>query len=308
MAALRLAFMGTSFFATPTLRALAEAGHDIAAVYTQPPRLAGRGMKPRPSPVHDAALELGLEVRTPDSLKDTETQAAFTALGLDLCVVVAYGLILPAAVLDAPRLGCVNLHPSLLPRWRGPAPIQRAIEAGDRETGVAVIRMEEGVDSGPILFCERFPISSDATSGLLHNSLAMAGARAVTATLNGLAEGRITATPQSEAGLCHAAKIAPGEEMLDWRRPAVELERLIRAFSPRPGARFPLAGETVKVLAAELGEGQGRPGELLSGDSLTVACGDGALRLTRVQRPGRAAVEGAAFLRGARVAPGSLLA
>ncbi len=295
--------MGTSFFATPTLRALAEAGHDIAAVYTQPPRLAGRGMKPKPSPVHQAAKELGLEVRIPDSLKDTETQAAFTALGLDLCVVVAYGLILPAAVLEAPRLGCVNLHPSLLPRWRGPAPIQRAIEAGDRETGIAVIRMDEGVDSGPILRCKKLTIPGDATSGSLHESLAKEGAQAVVEALKAPLEG----TPQSDVGLCYAAKFKPGEEILDWNRPAVALERQIRAFSPRPVARFQWAREVVKALAAELGEGAGRPGELLSGKSLTVACGDGALCLTRVQRPGRSATEGAAFLRGARITPGSLL-
>jgi len=299
----RLAFMGTSEFATPTLRALHDARHDIAAVYTQPPRRAGRGLKPRPSPVHDAALELGLAVRTPDSLKDGETQAAFGALGLDLCVVVAYGLILPAAVLQAPRLGCLNLHPSLLPRWRGPAPIQRAIEAGDRETGVAVIRMDEGVDSGPILSCREIPIPGDATSGSLHESLALEGARAVVETL----EGNLTETPQAGAGVSYAAKFKPGEEIIDWNRPADELERQIRAFSPQPSARFQWADEAVKALAAELGEGAGRPGELLSGKSLTVACGDGALRLTRVQRPGRVATEGAAFLNGARIAPGDLL-
>ena len=304
MAFLRLAFMGTSDFATPTLRALAEAGHHIAAVYTQPPRAAGRGMKQRLSPVHAAARELGLAVRTPASLKDDAAQAEFAASGLDVCVVVAYGLILPAAVLDAPRLGCVNLHPSLLPRWRGPAPIQRAIEAGDRHIGVAVIRMDEGVDSGPILFCKRLPIPSDATSGSLHESLAIEGASAMVETLRG----SFAASPQSAEGLCHAAKIRPGEEVLDWRRPAADLERLIRAFSPRPGARFHLAGEAVKVLAAELGEGAGRPGESLSDKSLTIACGDGALCLTRVQRPGRAPVEGAAFLRGARIARGEVVA
>ncbi len=303
MAVLRLAFMGTSDFATPTLRALADAGHDIAAVYTQPPRRTGRGRKEKPSPVHQAALELGLEVRTPESLKDGETQAAFTALGLDLCVVVAYGLILPAAVLDAPRRGCVNLHPSLLPRWRGPAPVQRAIEAGDRITGVAVIRMDEGVDSGPILFCKKLTIPGDATSGSLHESLAKEGARALVETC----AGSLTETPQSDEGLCYAAKFKPGEEMLNWSRPATVLERQIRAFNPRPVARFHWAGEAVKALAAEIDEGAGRPGELLSGKSLTVACGDGALRLTRVQRPGRAATEGAAFLRGARITPGGLL-
>ena len=296
--------MGTAEFATPTLRALAEAGHHIAAVYSQPPRPAGRGMKPRPSPVHDAALQLGLGLRTPVSLKDGDAQAEFKALGLDACVVVAYGLILPAAVLEAPRLGCVNLHPSLLPRWRGPAPIQRAIEAGDAETGVCIIRMDEGVDSGPILFCKSLPIPADATSGSLHESLVLEGARALVETL----DGDLSATPQSPEGLSHAAKFAPSEERLDWRRPAVELERLIRSLSPRPGARFQLAGEAVKALGAELGEGAGEAGVLLSGKSLTVACGEGALRLTRVQRPGRAAVEGAAFLRGARIAPGSLLA
>ena len=300
----RLAFMGTSEFAVPTLRALAGAGHDIAAVYTQPPRRSGRGMKRRPSPVHQAALDLGLAVRSPDSLKGGETQAAFAALGMDACVVVAYGLILPAAVLEAPRLGCLNLHPSLLPRWRGPAPIQRTIEAGDAETGVCVIRMDEGVDSGPILVCRKFPVAADATSGSLHESLTVEGAGAVIEAL----KAPLTGPPQSDRGLCYAAKFQPGEEILDWRRPAVDLERLIRAFSPRPGARFRLAGEAVKALAAELGQGSGRPGELLSGDSLTVACGDGALRLTRVQRSGRAATEGAAFLRGARIKLGSLLA
>ena len=218
-------------------------------------------------------------------------------------MVVAYGLMLPAAVLDAPRLGCVNLHPSLLPRWRGPAPIQRAIEAGDRETGVAVIRMDEGVDSGPILSCREIPIPGDATSGSLHESLALEGARAVVETL----EGSLEETPQAGAGVSYAAKFKPGEEIIDWNRPADELERQIRAFSPQPSARFQWAGEAVKALAAELGEGAGRPGELLSGKSLTVACGDGALCLTRVQRPGRVATEGAAFLNGARIAPGDLL-
>ena len=207
-------------------------------------------------------------------------------------------------MLEAPRLGCLNLHPSLLPRWRGPAPIQRTIEAGDAETGVCVIRMAEGVDSGPILVCRKFPVAADATSGSLHESLAVEGAGAVIEAL----KAPLTGPPQSDRGLCYAAKFQPGEEILDWRRPAVDLERLIRAFSPRPGARFRLAGEAVKALAAELGQGSGRPGELLSGDSLTVACGDGALRLTRVQRPGRAATEGAAFLRGARIKLGSLLA
>lgn len=301
---MRLGFMGTSDFATPCLRALVAAGHDLVAVYSRPPRRSGRGMKLRPSPVHEAADKLGLAVRSPVSLKDPETQAAFKDLDLDACVVVAYGLILPAAVLDAPRRGCFNLHPSLLPRWRGAAPIQRAIEAGDTATGVCIIHMDEGVDSGPILIVRTIPMPDGATSGSLHDSLAVIGADAMVHALAGdLAE-----TPQGEAGLSHAVKIKPGEEVIDWRRPAVEIERQIRAYHPRPGARFMLAGEAVKVLTAELAEGGGQPGELLSEKSLTVACGDGALRLTRVQHPGRAATEGAAYLRGARIAPGSLLA
>lgn len=307
MAHLRLAFMGTAAFAVPSLRAIAAAGHSIAAVYTQPPRPAGRGQnKPRRSPVHDAADELGLAVLTPETLRDAADQQAFAALGCEVCVVVAYGLILPAPILAAPRLGCINLHPSLLPRWRGPAPVQRTIEAGDRETGVAVIAMDEGVDTGPILVIERMAVAGRATAGALHDELAALGAGLVVEALDGLAAGTLTPTPQAAGGATHAAKPKRGEGALDWRRPAVELDRLVRAFSPRPGATFEFAGATVRVLAAELAEGSGEPGALLA-DDLTVACGTGALRLTRVQRAGRQAVDGAAFLRGARMALGTVL-
>ncbi len=307
MAHLRLAFMGTADFAVPSLRALEGAGHEIVAVYSQPPRPAGRGQnKPRRSPVHDAADTLGLTVLTPATLRDEATQQAFAALGCDACVVVAYGLILPAPILAAPRLGCVNLHPSLLPRWRGPAPIPRTIEAGDSETGVAVIRMDEGVDTGPILAMERVAVAGRATAGTLHDELAARGAGLVVEALDGLGSGAITPTPQAARGATHAAKLKRGAGELDWRRPAVELDRLVRAFSPRPGATFACGGATVRVLCAEPAAGSGAPGAVLA-DDLTVACGAGALRLTRVQRAGRQTVDGAAFLRGARIAPGTVL-
>ena len=307
MAHLRLAFMGTADFAVPSLRAIEAAGHHIAAVYSQPPRPAGRGQnKLRRSPVHDAADRLGLPVLTPETLRDEATRQGFAALGCDACVVVAYGLILPPPILAAPRLGCINLHPSLLPRWRGPAPIQRTIEAGDAETGVAVIRMDQGVDSGPILVMERVAVAEHATTGALHDELAARGARLVIEALDGLAAGTLRPAPQATRGVTHAAKLKRGEGALDWHRPALELDRLVRAFSPRPGAYFDVDGVTVRVLAAALADGRGDPGAVLAGD-LTVACGTGALRLTRVQRAGGKAVDGAAFLRGARIAVGTVL-
>ena len=306
MARLRLAFMGTAAFAVPALRALHAAGHEIAAVYTRPPRPAGRGQKPRRSPVHDAAAQLGLAVATPETLKDAAVGRAIAALGCDACVVAAYGLILPVAVLDAPLLGCINIHPSLLPRWRGPAPVQRTIEAGDAETGVAIIRMDRGVDTGPILLCERAPVGDRATAGELHDDLARRGARLVVEALDGLAAGTIAPTPQAGRGATHAAKLARGEGVLDWCRPALALDRQVRAFSPRPGAFFTWDGDIVKVLAAAPADGAGAPGTLLA-DDLTVACGEGALRLLRVQRGGRAAADGAAFLRGARIGVGTVI-
>jgi methionyl-tRNA formyltransferase len=306
MAPLRLAFMGTAAFAVPTLRTLAEAGHDMAAVYTQPPRPAGRGHKTRQSPVHDEAGRLGLAVRTPETFKDEAAQQDFAVLGCDAAVVVAYGLILPGPVLGAPRLGCLNLHPSLLPRWRGPAPIQRTIEAGDRETAVAVIEMDEGVDTGPILLIERVAVPDHATTGSLHDELAVRGARLMVAALDGLAVGALEPTPQANDGVSHAAKLARGDGELDWLRPAIELERLVRAMSPRPGAWFDHDGTSVRVLAADVVAGGGAPGTLI-GPDLTVACGSGALRLTRVRKAGKAAVDGADFLRGARIDRGTVL-
>ncbi len=306
MPGLRLVFMGTASFAVPTLEALYAAGHEVAAVYTRPPRAAGRGHGLARSPVHEAAERLGLAVRTPPRLDD-DVRRAFAALGCDACVVAAYGLILPAAVLATPRLGCVNVHPSLLPRWRGPAPIPRTIEAGDSETGVTIIAIDEGIDSGPVLLVERVPVPERATAGSLHDILAELGARLLVAALAGLAAGTLAATPQPHTGVTYAAKPDKAEGRLDWRRPAAELDRLVRAFDPRPGAHFELAGHPVKALAAEVAEGGGAPGTLLA-DDFTVACGAGTLRLTRVQGAGRAPTDGAAFLRGARVAVGAAVA
>ncbi len=303
---LSLAFMGTAAFAVPSLEALAAAGHDIVCVYTQPPRPAGRGHKPRQTPVHEAARRLGLAVRTPASLGAAAEQRAFAELGCDACVVAAYGLILPPAVLAAPRMGCVNVHPSLLPRWRGPAPIPRTIAAGDAETGVTIMLMDEGVDTGPVLTVERVPVAADATAGRLHDTLAEMGGRLVVAALDGLARGALAPTAQAGEGATYAPKLDKAEGRLDWRRPAAELDRLVRAFSPRPGAYCDLGGNAVKVLAVEVAAGEGVPGTLLGAD-FTVACGEGALRLARVQRPGKAPTDGDAFLRGARIAPGAVL-
>ena len=306
MPGLRLVFMGTAAFAVPSLEAIHVAGHDIASVYSQPPRPAGRGHQPRQTPVHDAAERLGIAVETPTSLRDAAAQEVFAAWGCDACVVVAYGLILPRVVLEAPRLGCLNVHPSLLPRWRGPAPIPRTIEAGDAATGVAIIRMAEGVDSGPVLLVERVSVPADATSGTLHDDLAARGGRLIVAALDGVAAGTLTATPQADDGATYAAKLTKQQGRLDWRRPAVELERLVRAFAPRPGAWFEAGGTVVKVLAADVVDGVGAPGTLI-GDEPTVACGAAALRLVTVQRAGKAPADGAAYLRGARLAVGSVL-
>ncbi len=307
MSELRLVFMGTPDFALPTLAALIGAGHDIAAVYTQPPRPAGRGRQPRPSPVQRAAEAHGIAVHAPASLKSAEAQAAFAAHGADAAVVVAYGLILPQAVLDAPRLGCFNLHASLLPRWRGAAPIQRAIMAGDAESGVTVMRMEAGLDTGPMLAASRVAICPDMTAGALHDRLAEIGAGLMVETLADLAAGRIEAVPQPEDGVTYAAKIDKAEARLDWRRPAAELARLVRGLNPFPGAWFEADGQRVKLHAAEAVEGDGAPGTLLD-DGLTVACGDGALRLTSMQRAGKGVMDAAEFLRGFPLPKGRVLA
>ncbi|MGM0562200.1 MAG: methionyl-tRNA formyltransferase [Pseudomonadota bacterium] len=305
---LRLAFMGTPDFAVPTLEALIAAGHEIVAVYTQPPRPAGRGHRERRSPVHETALAHDLPVSTPQSLKDPQAQADFEALNLDAAVVVAYGQILPQAVLDAPRHGCVNVHASLLPRWRGAAPIQRALLAGDAESGVTIMRMEAGLDTGPMLARLPLQIAPNETGQSLHDRLALLGADAIAAVLADYVEGRITPEAQPEEGVTYAAKLSREESALDWRRPAVELERKVRAFTPWPGAFCELDGARIKVVQASLQDGQAGavPGTVLD-DRLTVACGKGALRLEKLQRPGRSILKAGDFLRGFAVPAGTTL-
>lgn len=305
--ALRLAFMGTPEFAVPSLAALIAAGHRIVCVYCRPPRPSGRGHEVRPSPVQRFAQGHGLEVRTPASLKPPAEARALAALGLDAAVVAAYGLILPPPVLAAPRLGCLNVHASLLPRWRGAAPIQHAILAGDAETGISIMLMDRGLDTGPVLLRQALPIAADATAGTLHDALAEMGARLIVAALDGLAAGRLAPEPQAETGVTYAPKLGPEDGRLDWSRPAAELERRVRAFAPRPGAWFTHGQARIKVLAAACEAGEVAPGQVLD-DRLTVACAGGALRLTRVQRPGKAPLDTAAFLRGTPLAPGTMLA
>lgn len=301
---MRLIFMGTPDFAVPALDALVAAGHEIAAVYTQPPRPAGRGQADRPSPVQVRAGALGLPVRCPRTLKTPAEQAEFAALGADAAVVVAYGLILPQAVLDAPRLGCLNIHASLLPRWRGAAPIHRAVMAGDEETGVCIMAMEAGLDTGPVYLRQAVPIGPEDTTGTLHDRLAALGARLVVEALDRLPS--LAPEPQPAEGATYAAKIDKAEARVDWTRPAAEVDRLIRGLSPFPGAWTDAAGERVKLLASRLAPGQGAPGEVLD-TAPTVACGTGAVRLTRLQRAGRGAQEAEEFLRGFPLAPGDRL-
>ncbi len=294
--ALRLAFMGTPAFAVPTLTELIGQGHEIAAVYTQPARPKGRGLAAEPSPVEKLARTHGLSVRTPVTLKDTAAQAEFAALHLDAAVVVAYGLLLPKPVLEAPRLGCFNLHGSLLPRWRGAAPIQRAIMAGDVETGVMAMRMEEGLDTGPVLMAERTTIGRK-TYGELHDELARLGADLMARAVAALARGSISEQPQSTEGITYAKKILKEETHIDWTKSARELDCLIRGLSPSPGAWCEANGERLKVLFAEPVEVHGTPGEITD-DALTVACGEGALRLIRLQRAGRGVMDAQELLRG----------
>ncbi len=301
---MRLIFMGTPAFAVPALEALVAAGHEIACVLTQPPRPAGRGQKPRPSPVQTRAEELGLPVRSPASLRDPSQQTALSGLGADAAVVVAYGLILPRAVLDAPERGCLNIHASLLPRWRGAAPIQRAIMAGDAETGVSIMAMEAGLDTGPVLLRETLPIGPQDTAGTLHDALAGLGARMIVTALARLDD--LAPRAQPPEGVTYAAKIDKAEARIDWTRPATEIDRLIRGLSPHPGAWTTIGGDRAKVLLCELAAGEGNPGALLD-DRLTVACGTGALRLTRLQRAGKAAMEAPDYLRGLSLEPGTRL-
>lgn len=298
--ALRLAFMGTSAFAVPSLSALITAGHAIAAVYTRAPRPAGRGQKEQPSPVQRLAEAHGLLLRTPARLAGEAEEAAFAALDLDAAVVAAYGHILPRAFLSAPRQGCLNVHASLLPRWRGAAPIARAIMAGDRETGVSIIKMDEGLDTGPILLSEAVPIAPEMTGGALQEALAALGARLIVQALDLLARGQARFTPQQESSATYAPKLTKDEMRLDWSKDADTLARQVRALAPQPGAWCMLGETRLKVLEAEAVEGTAPPGTLI-GEGLTVACGRRALRLKRVQRAGKAPMSAEAFLRGARL-------
>lgn len=285
---MRIVFAGTPEFAAQHLQALLDAGRQVVAVYTQPDRPSGRGQKLTPSPVKQLAVQHGIAVYQPQTLRDAEAQAELAALMPDLMVVVAYGLILPQVVLDIPRLGCINSHASLLPRWRGAAPIQRAVQAGDAESGVTVMRMEAGLDTGPMLLKVTTPISADDTGGSLHDRLAELGPPAVLQAIDGLAAGTLQGEVQDDSFATYAHKLNKDEARLDWHRPAVELERLVRAFYPWPICHSTLNNEPLKVLAASLGEGRGTPGMVLaaSKEGLTVACGEGALRLTRLQLPG----------------------
>jgi methionyl-tRNA formyltransferase len=293
---MRLAFMGTPDFSVPTLARLVEQGHDIAAVYSQPPRPKGRGLESEPSPVAKFAEAHGIEVRAPKSLKGSDAQAEFVALALDAAIVVAYGLLLPKPILDAPRLGCFNLHASLLPRWRGAAPIHRAVMAGDAETGVMVMRMEEGLDTGPVLMAERVRIGRK-TTGELHDELAQLGADLMVRALSALERGSIAEHVQASEGVTYAKKITKDESHIDWTKSAAQLDCLIRGLSPSPGAWCETRGERVKILYAAPVEGHGAPGDVL-GDEPVVACGEGALKLLRLQRAGRAPMEAREFLRG----------
>mgnify|MGYP001829035973 CR=1 FL=1 len=309
---MRIVFMGTPDFAKATLAELVGAGHDIVAVYTQPPRPAGRGMAERPSPVHAFAEQHGLDVRYPKSLKGEDEQAAFRALEADAAVVVAYGLILPAAILGAPREGCFNLHGSELPRWRGAAPIQRAIMAGDTHTAVMVMRMEEGLDTGPVCLAERIEIGAEMTAGELHDAMAVIGAGLMVRALAALERGSLTTTPQSAEGITYAEKISKAEARIDFSRPAFEVHNKIRGLSPFPGAWFEieLGGKTerVKVLRSRLANETGAPGEVIdAGERLLIGCGEGAVELVNVQRAGKRACSAAEFLRGCRITAGTRL-
>jgi methionyl-tRNA formyltransferase len=307
----RVIFMGTPEFSVPTLRALAEAGYEIAAVYTQPPRPAGRrGLELTPSRVQEEAERLGLPVRSPVSLKSEAEQQAFRDLRADVAVVVAYGLLLPKPILEGTRLGCYNGHASLLPRWRGAAPIQRAVMAGDAETGMMVMKMDIGLDTGPVALSERVPIGPDMTAGELHDLLMQVGAGLMVEALDRLELGKLELIPQPQEGVLYAAKIDKAETRIDWTGPAVQVHNHIRGLSPFPGAwcEVELAGraERLKILRSSLGSGEGAPGTLLD-DRLAVACGTGAIRLVELQRAGGKPVSAEEFLRGAKLAPGARL-
>jgi methionyl-tRNA formyltransferase len=303
---LRLIFMGTPDFAVPTLIELAARGHEIVAVYTRAPKPAGRGMDSQRTPVEREARRLALNVHTPKTLKDNDAAEIFSAHNADVAVVVAYGLILPKPILDAPRLGCFNVHASLLPRWRGAAPINRAIMAGDAEGGVTIMQMEEGLDTGAMAMAERVPIGADMTAGELHDVLARLGADLMIRALTAAERGSLQLTPQPQAGVTYAEKISKGETRIGWSKPWKAVHDHIRGLSPFPGAWFELDGVRVKALRSTKAEGSGSPGMALD-DKLTVACGDGAVRLTQVQRAGKQPMSADQFLRGTPVKAGTRL-
>src|SRR5215211_1842346 len=307
---MRVVFMGTPEFALPTLAEIVGQGHEVAAVYTRAPAAAGRGMALRSSPVQRMAERLGLPVLTPKTLRADDAVETFRAHGADVAVVIAYGMILPPAILAAPAQGCLNLHASLLPRWRGAAPIQRAIMAGDAETGVAVMKMEEGLDTGPVAMLERVPIGPELTAGDLHDALAPLGADLMGRALAALSRGALTFAPQGEDGVTYARKVTNEEARIDWSKPARAVHDQVRGLAPFPGAFFIAdlgkGEERVKVLRAARAEGSGEPGALLD-PAGTVACGEGAVRLLQVQRAGRGVVAAEEFLRGSRLRPGARL-
>ena len=303
----RLAFFGSATFSVPILAAMRDAGHTVAAVYTQPPRPAGRGHELRRSPVQIYAESHGVPVRTPETLRDSDQQRRFAELELDVAVVAAYGLILPEPILTTPRLGCLNVHASLLPRWRGAAPIERAILAGDSETGITIMQMDVGLDTGPVLLTARVPITPETTARDLHDGLADIGARLLVQAVAGVMAGRLTPKPQPSEGVTYARKLARQEGRLDWSSPAVHLERTVRALNPQPGVWFERGGERIKVLQADVVERAGPPGRILD-EHLTVACGEAALRLTLLQRAGRRPTPAEPFLRGFPLPPGTQLA
>jgi methionyl-tRNA formyltransferase len=298
---MRIVFMGSPDFAVPTLNALVEAGHEVPAVYCQPPRPAGRGKSDRKTPVHERAEQLGIEVRHPRSLRKAEEQARFAALDPDLAVVAAYGLILPKPILDAPKGGCINVHASLLPRWRGAAPIHRAILAGDEVSGVTIMRMDEGLDTGPMLLKRELPLDNK-NAGQVTEEMAKLGA---TALLEWLAEPR-PPEAQPQDGVTYAGKIDKAEARIDWSQPSEHVVRQVRAFAPAPGAWFEADGERIKLLEAAVGDGSGRPGEVID-DRLTIACAHGSLRALKVQRAGRSAMSPSELLRGFPLPKGTVL-
>jgi methionyl-tRNA formyltransferase len=304
---LRLIFMGTPDFAVPSLLALVAAGHDIAAVYTRAPKPAGRGMGMQVTPIEREARRLAIPVHTPKTLKDETEQAVFRAFNADAAVVVAYGMILPKAILEALRFGCFNVHASLLSRWRGAAPINRAIMAGDSESGITVMQMDEGLDTGAMAMREALPIDPDMTAGDLHDALAQLGAKLMPITLAAAERGTLTLTPQPEDGVTYAAKISKAETRIDWAKPAHDVHNHMRGLSPFPGAWFELDGVRIKTLRTTLADGSGAPGTVLD-DKLTIACGDGAIRLIQIQRAGKQPMSAEDFLRGTPVKAGTRVA